>query len=117
MKEDSFSFIAAAGGVIGVLWLELVRISAKVRSRKKLWNGLRIWQYLALVAGFMGVAFAFAGFWVPAFLSGVVVGFGIEGGPVAMGVLSNQDGPKRQIEDGAGATSPRPSIKRFFTES
>ncbi|WP_156022886.1 hypothetical protein [Terracoccus sp. 273MFTsu3.1] len=115
-RMNSFSWLAAFGGAVGVLWLEIVRVGAKARSGRRLWSGLRLWQYALLAGSFMFVAFVFAGFAVTGFVSAVFIGFGIEGGPVATGILANPQGKLPSVEDGAGNSRERGGVGTFFTE-
>ena len=114
---ETFSWMAAFGGVVGVIWLELMRIVSRISRRQRLWYGLKKWQYGLIVGGFVFVAVCFAGFSGSGFISAVFIGFGVEGGPVATGILGSGAKPSPKVEDGPIASSSfRAGLREFFTE-
>lgn len=120
--QESFSVLAAIGGVVGVGWLELMRVVSRITRGRRLWYGLKKWQYGMIVAGFMVIAACFAGFAVDGFVSAVFIGFGVEGGPVATGILGTGGGagPQKQkprVEDGANQNGSSSGVREFFTEA
>lgn len=114
---ESFSWLAALGGMVGVLWLELMRVVSRISRRQRLWYGLKKWQYGLIVAGFLAIAACFAGFSGSGFISAVFIGFGVQGGPVATGILGNGTKPIPKVEDGPGVQSFWSGLRKFFTEA
>jgi len=116
---------AALGGVLGVVWLEATRIASRRTRHRHIFLGLSALKYLSLPVIFAALAFFVAGYSSNNIVGGLLIGFGIEGGPVAMGIARNGRGgsglqPEEIIRPGGkgeGGGVQEPSLRDFFREA
>lgn len=137
--DIDFSVAGGLFGLVGLVWLELLRIAGRASRRKSLTQGLG-WRYLLLPLGFAVVSFAVAAVSAKNAVGAIMVGFGVPAGPVATGLTVSSErgsraaqtgGPKvkdrvakedaeRKLEEirRPGQSSERPSgpLKSYFTE-
>lgn len=114
----TFSLSAGIAGLVGLAWFEAIRILARVQKAEDKILGMSWTVYSGLVVVFGVVAVTVAGYSASNFVGGVIIGFGIEAGPVASGMSigAPPPAPGGTVEEmGSPVERRAPSISRFFT--